>query len=455
MTDKYQKYPCNLQTAMMQYIDRYQLLKPGDKVLVAVSGGIDSTVMMHLLYAAGIDMVVAHCNFGLRGDESDGDEVFVKNEADKLGILYETTHFDTSAYASQNGLSIQMAARELRYRWFYKLAMQVKADAIAIAHNRDDRIETLLINLARGTSIQGLAGIRQQNEKIIRPLLFASRSDIEDYAREHIVGFREDSSNITDKYARNYIRHHVIPGLEEYFPGVRQNMERSMEHFSAIGMIYNEAIERYKDQVISHKDGLLYIDLKGLKQCPSPPTLLYEILKPFGFSNSVATKIFETQYVPGKQFFSNTSRLVFDRQSMIVQKLESEELRECLIDEHIRHIDNTTFRMMIEKFDLYPGFIPDTNPDSAFLDGDKLQYPLLLRKWNHGDKFRPLGMKNMKKLSDFFTNTKLSLVEKDRCKVLVSGGQIVWVVGMRIDDRYKITNKTKTIIKLTLEHSDN
>ncbi|MDR1171568.1 MAG: tRNA lysidine(34) synthetase TilS [Bacteroidales bacterium] len=441
----------NLQTAMLQYSSRHRLLKPGNKVLAAVSGGIDSMVMLRLLHGAGIQVAVAHCNFGLRGDESNLDEAFVKAEAEKLGIPCQVERFDTSAYAAQNGLSTQMAARELRYRWFHELAVREGFDAIAVAHNRDDRIETLLINLARGTGIHGLSGIKQQNGKIIRPLLFASRKEIEAYADTCDVRFREDSSNTTDKYVRNYIRHHVIPGLEQYFPGIRQTLDRDMEHLSDVELFYNEAIERYKRNIITTRDDLVYINLQGLTQSPSPPALLYEILKPYGFSNTVTSKILKGQRHPsGRQFFSDTHRIVYDRQSLVLQKLENQQPHKYMIDENTLYLD-APIRLEIDKFEKSTGFIPDTSPDSACLDGSKLQYPLLLRKWEYGDMFCPLGMKNMKKLSDFFTNTKLSLVEKERRWVLVSGGQIAWIAGLRIDDRFKITNETTHVVKITMK----
>ena len=437
---------------MLQYAERHGFLKSVSKVLAAVSGGIDSMAMLHILHGVGVNMVAAHCNFGLRGDESDRDEDFVKTEAGKLSIQCRTAHFDTLNYAAQNGLSTQIAARELRYGWFHELAASEGFDAIAIAHHRDDRIETLLINLARGTGIHGLTAIRPTIGKIIRPLLFASRNDIEAYVKSHGIAFREDSSNSTDKYARNYIRHHVIPGLEQFFPGMRQSMERSMEHFSNVELFYNEAIERYKQQVVTVKDDLMYIDLQGLSECPSSPTLLYEILKPFGFSNAIVGDIFRDAIncvSTGRQFFSNTHRLVYDRKYLVLHKIETEPLRDYLIDEPTSNID-IPIRLKIEKFDRYAGFTPNTNPNIACLDADKLQYPLLLRKWKHGDSFRPLGMKNMKKLSDFFIDAKLSLIEKERRWILVSGGQIAWIVGLRIDDRFKITNKTRRVSRFEL-----
>jgi len=436
----------DLQTLMMQYACSHRFLNAGSKVLAAVSGGVDSMVMLHLLHDAGVKTVAAHCNFGLRGDESNLDEDFVKTEADKLGISCRVERFNTVAYADQNGFSIQMAARELRYRWFHEIATHENFDTVAIAHNRDDRIETLLINLARGTGIRGLTGIRPQNGKIIRPLLFASRKDIETYAQKKGVIFREDSSNKTDKYARNYIRNHVIPGLEQFFPGMRQAIDDSIEHFAAIELFYNESVGHYKKRIITAKDDLTYVDLQELFQSPSPSTLLYEILKPYGFPNSIATEILEkSKHTSGRQFFSKTHRLVHDRQSLVLHKQDSEIPHEYLIDEQTLSMD-VPIRLKIDKFNYYSDFKPDTSSNIAHIDGEKLQFPLLLRKWKHGDMFRPLGMKNMKKLSDFFIDAKLSLIEKERCWIMISGDQIAWIVGLRIDDRFKITDKTKKIV---------
>ena len=427
---------------MLQYADSKRLLKPDSKILAAVSGGVDSMVMMRLLHDAGVKMCVAHCNFGLRGKESDLDEEFVKAETEKSGIKCFVEHFDTIGYASQNGISIQMAAREQRYRWFNELAERDSFDAIAIAHNSDDSIETLFINLARGTSIHGLTGIRPKNGKIIRPLLFASSNEIRDYAKTNEIAFREDSSNESDKYARNHIRHNVIPAIEKFFPAIKQSIERSLEHFTAVEMFYNEAIEQYKCKIITTIDDLVYIDLPGLMQSPSPQALLYEILKPYSFPTTTAEEILkDRKHTSGRQFFSDTHRLVLDRQKLILS------LRHSALDaENPSYVDINILKM--EKFKKYTGFTPDTDHNTACLDDDKLRYPLLLRKWEHGDTFRPLGMKCKKKLSDFFIDEKLSLIEKEKCLVLVSDGQIAWIVGLRIDDRFKIRKETKNIVRI-------
>ena len=427
----------HLKTSMLQYSERRLLFKSDDKILTAVSGGVDSMVMLNMLHDAGVNIAAAHCNFNLRGEESNMDEAFVKKETEKLDIPCYVERFNTSGYAAENGISTQMAARELRYRWFHELADRKGFNAIAIAHNRDDSIETLFINLARGTSIHGLTGISSKNGKIIRPILFASRSEIEDYAKKNNIRYREDSSNASDKYARNYIRHQVIPGMQQFFPGMQQAIERSIEHFAAVETFYNEAIECYKKNIVAVENDLIYIDLHELEKSPSSPTLLYEILKQYGFPNSTAADILrEQKHTSGRQFFSNTHRLIQDRQKLVIS---------CQLP--VVSCQNPV-RLKIEKFDNYPGFSPETDPNVACLDSDKLQFPLLLRKWKHGDRFRPLGMKNMKKLSDFFIDAKLSIIEKERCLVLISDGKIAWIAGLRIDERFKIRKETKKIVRI-------
>ena len=438
----------DLQTSFVRYAEKHRLLPEGGRVLAAVSGGIDSMVMLRLLRDAGMDCAVAHCNFGLRGEESDGDEQFVKTEASTTGCPLHTVRFDTEAHAESKGISIQMAARELRYGWFEELACKHDYSAVAIAHHRDDRIETLFINLARGTGIRGLTGIKPASGLYVRPLLFASRNEITAYAESCGIAYREDSSNAGDKYARNFIRHHIIPGLERFFPGLQTSIERDIEHFSGAEAFYEEAIERFKQQVTFVKDGLTCIDLPALLDSPSPTTLLFEILNPFGFSRTVITDILDNaEHHSGRQFFSNTHRLITDRQSLTIQPIEKQTAARYEIEESASEI-YTPVRWSIRQFDNYSGFVPDANPNVACLDRRQLHFPLLLRKWEHGDSFRPLGMKHSKKLSDFFINNKLSLIEKERLRVLVSGEQIVWVTGMRIDDRFKITDQTRRIVRI-------
>ena len=439
----------SLQQGFARYMSEKCFVPAAGKILAAVSGGIDSMTMLHLLHSCGFDCMAAHCNFGLRGKDSDDDELLVKKTAAKYGYSVYSTRFDTVAYAGENGLSIQMAARELRYRQFNELIREHAYDYIAVAHNRDDRLETLLINLARGTGIRGLTSMKPVVGRVIRPLLFASRRDINDYAEKHNVAFREDSSNAGDKYARNYIRHHVIPGLEQYFPDMRQAMERGIEHFSDVETFYNESVERFREQIVREEDGLIYINIKELLGSPSPKTLLYEILRPFGFSDSVLSDALnDTGQQSGRQFIGKTHRLLCDRQRLIVWPLNSEAPGEHKIDENTDTIRDNRAELRIEKFDIDATYKPDKDSGIACLDYDKLRFPLLLRAWKPGDSFRPLGMKQSKKLSDFFIDAKLSLIEKERCMVLVSDGKIVWIVGMRIDDRFRITGETKKLMRI-------
>jgi tRNA(Ile)-lysidine synthase len=406
--------------------------------------------MLALLHEAKVNCAVAHCNFGLRGDESEQDETFVRKIAGEMRLPIHVERFPATDDAKAKGISIQMAARELRYRWFDELAGQYGYDHIAIAHNRNDRIETLFINLARGTGIHGITGMKPQNGKIIRPLLFASRDEIAAYAQEYRIAFREDSSNTGDKYVRNYIRHHLIPGLENYFPGFQQTMERDMDNFTGVEFFYNEAIERYKKNTCKTNGDTLEISIPALLESPSPSALLYEIIKPFGFSNAAVSSILSKKHGSGQQFFSKSHRLLRNRQSLIIKPSDNNKLREYFIEECSGDIFSPV-RLHVNIFDKRPGFTIPADPDIACLDYSRLQFPLSLRKWLPGDSFYPLGMKGVKKLSDFFIDNKLSVIDKENIWLLTSAGEIVWITGLRIDDRFKITGNTKRIVKIEYE----
>ncbi|MDR0815203.1 MAG: tRNA lysidine(34) synthetase TilS [Bacteroidales bacterium] len=444
--------------SLPQQFDRYVgtngLLPANANVLAAVSGGIDSMVMLHLLHQAEIATAVAHCNFSLRGEESDGDEALVRAQAAAYHFPFHTIRFDTKQYAAQHGISIQMAARELRYRWFDELAAQHGYSPIAIAHNSDDRIETLFINLARGTGIRGLTSIQPSTGNIIRPLLFASRSEIADYATQEHIAFREDSSNASDKYARNYIRHHLIPGLEGFFPAFRKTMEHDMENLTGVEAFYHESIERFSRKISYTENGVFYIDIAGVLESPSPPTLLHEMLQPYGFPAEIVDELLQTPARSGRQFFSASHRLLCDRKKLMVQVLdETTDTKEYPVDLNAESLSFPDGVLTIHRFDMPHGYTPERSPFIACLDADRLSEPLLLRKWCTGDRFRPLGMKQMKKLSDFFTDSKLSLIEKDKVWTLTSAGEIAWIVGYRIDDRYKIAEKTKKVVKIAIANN--
>ncbi|MDR1673031.1 MAG: tRNA lysidine(34) synthetase TilS [Bacteroidales bacterium] len=419
----------------------------GGTLLAAVSGGIDSMTMLYLCRKAGINVVAAHCNFGLRGDESDADEVFVRKQTSALNIPVRVIRFATEDYATQNGISIQMAARELRYRWFEEVAAACGCCRIAVAHHRDDRIETLFINLARGAGVRGLAGMKPLSGNIIRPLLWASRAEIAGYASAENIPFREDSSNASDKYARNYIRHHLIPGMEKIFPGFCKAIERDIEHFSGAEAFYRESVERFISGAVCRQHDGLHVDFAGLMKSPSPATLLFEILQPFDFPRTIVEDILNAH--TGRQFLSPTHRLVHDRRTLVVQPLKQSDMGEYSIDVGASALYHPV-RMSIRTFDVSGGYVPETDPNVACLDGEKLNAPLLLRKWRKGDRFYPLGMRHGKKLSDFFTDMKLSTGDKEAVWILTSSGQIAWIAGYRIDDRYKITGNTRRVVRLEI-----
>ncbi|HEY4784801.1 MAG TPA: tRNA lysidine(34) synthetase TilS [Bacteroidales bacterium] len=422
---------------------------PEKKFLLAVSGGIDSMVMMHLFYRLKSSCAVVHCNFQLRGEESDGDEAFVREQASKLYYKAFVTRFETEEYALENHLSIQMAARELRYTWFEKLLKVHQFDFISVAHNRDDAIETFFINLARGSGIAGLTGMRPTNGNVIRPLLSASRAEIEQYANENGITFREDSSNASDKYLRNYIRHQLIPDFEEAFPHFRETMAQNLEKLNDAYSFYKQAVNDEIDKITRLNEKLLFIDIPQLLTTPASKTVLFEILKNYGFSPATVDEIFNvTRAISGKQFVSATHKLVKDRDCFIVSELENEGNIRYYVDESTKAIENP-IHLTLEILDKTMDFLIEKRPTLAFLDYDKLEFPLMLRKWQPGDYFAPLGMNGMKKLSDFFIDQKLSLIDKQNTWLLLSGNHIVWVIGKRIDDRFKVTETTQRILKIS------
>ena len=435
----------------LQTIQALWLMEPGKNVLLAISGGIDSMVMMNLFYSAGIKCSVAHCNFQLRGNESDDDETFVREQAANLNFQVFVTRFETEEHAAENHISIQMAARQLRYTWFDKFATAHQFDFIAVAHNRDDALETFFINLSRGTGIGGLTGIHQVSGHIIRPLLFASRMEIEKYASENHIPFREDSSNASDKYLRNYIRRQIIPAFEEVFPHFRESLSQNLEKLNDAHLLYQYAVNSLVSGIIRYEQNILYIDIPQLLQSPAPKTMLFEILKHYSFSSASVDEIFPmAQAIPGKQFYSPTHKLVKDRNCFIVSKPEPEQQAKFYIEEGTLTINNP-LHLEFEVFEINSDFSIEKNSAIAQLDYEKLDFPLILRKWQAGDYFIPLGMGDIKKLSNFFVDQKLSIIEKENTWLLTSGNQIVWIIGKRIDDRFKITEKTRKVLRIVMK----
>lgn len=436
-----------------QYIQEHYLARNDQKLLLAVSGGIDSMVMMHLFSDLGkFNFAIAHCNFQLRGNESDEDQVFIKTYAEKFNKEFFTVNFNTQQYAAENRISIQMAARELRYTWFNKIATENQFDRVAVAHNQDDIVETLIINLTRGTGTKGLSGIQPSDGLIIRPLLFASRKDIETYAKQRNINFREDSSNAEVKYKRNLIRHRILPLFQQLNPSIRETLAQETEIFAATWDIYKKEIETLKKKSLSCKDDRYILSIAKLVELKISPPLLFDMLSEFEFSYSVIKDIFNSLHAEaGRRFFSSRFVLLKDRDTLIIEEIDESSAEETYqIEEDMNEL-HFPFHISLHKFVRNDDFIWPKIASTASFDLDKLNFPLTLRHWQDGDFFYPLGLRGKKKLSDFFIDEKIDLLGKKRIWLLTSGNDIVWVVGYRIDDRYKIKPQTRNIFMLELK----
>jgi tRNA(Ile)-lysidine synthase len=432
-----------------EFITNNQLFDPNQKVLLAVSGGIDSMVMLHLFEKSGFNFGVAHCNFQLRGNESEGDEEFVRETVLQHGVpaFFET--FETEEHARVNGISIEMAARELRYDFFEKVRSDNDFDFIATAHHQDDLMETFFLNLSRKTGIKGLTGIKEKSDKIIRPLLFASREEIENYASKYYIDFRDDSTNIETVFQRNFIRHKIIPLFTQLNPAFKKNFLATIRNLKSVEEVFNERVDEWKHKVLVQTPEEVVIDISQLREVSFPEILLYEILSEYQFNPSVAGQVFQSlETDSGKQFYSPTHRLIKDREKLFITELADEEKRIYYIEKDDLGLF-TPFDITIEKLEK-DEFEIVKNPNVACLDYNKLEFPLLIRKWRQGDYFQPLGMTGFKKLSDFFIDEKIPLHEKENTWLLCSGQKIVWIMGQRIDNRFKITPETRQILKIEI-----
>jgi tRNA(Ile)-lysidine synthase len=431
-----------------RFIQSNSLCQPSDKILLAVSGGIDSIVLLHLYMAAGYKPGIAHCNFHLRGAESDGDEKFVRSVAENMGAAYHQQDFDTEQSAVESGISIQMAARKLRYQWFEEIRIKFDYDFIATAHNQDDLIETFFINLSRGTGIRGLTGIPVRSGKVIRPLLFASRESIVHYANEHHIRFREDSSNASDKYLRNRVRHHLIPMLEEENPSFRNALMDTMLKLSETEKLYEEELVQLRHRLVRTEGDRTRIRIRDLSAHDARRSILFEILSDYNFSSQAMEDVIHSLEGPsGKQFLSATHRIVKDREDLIITPLDKEEERKFYLEREAGRITEPVDLewMLVEHTETF--HIPNDSK-IACLDLQKLHFPLILRHWRSGDFFQPLGMQGMKKISDYLIDTKVSLPDKEKTWLLTSGSEIAWVIGKRIDDRFKIRPETRQVLMM-------
>lgn len=438
---------------LKQYIHENFLLQDKHKVLLAISGGIDSMVMLKLFSEMNTySFAIAHCNFQLRGNESREDQEFVKEMAIQSKREFYTVNFDTLKYAKEKGLSIQMAARELRYNWFSKLAEEHQWDRIAVAHNKDDIIETMFINLVRGTGIKGLTGIKPQSGKTIRPLLFASRAEIENYAAKHKIKYREDSSNAEVKYKRNLIRHRILPLFKRLNPSISETLIQESEIFSETWNIYQQNIESLKKQIVTKKERRIMLNIAKLVELNVSPPLLFDMLSEYGFSYSVIKNIVNSlEGESGRKFYSTSHILLKNRDHLIIEvNDEVSSDQEYEIREDQSEVDFPV-KFSIIKTQRDDNYSCPKTLSIASLDRDKLKFPLTLRHWKKGDYFYPLGLGGKKKLSDFFIDEKIDLLEKRNIWLLTSENEVVWIVGQRIDDRFKITAKTKTVLMLEIK----
>lgn len=444
-----------MQSRFVDFVRSNNLIHSDDRVILGVSGGIDSMVMLHLFYKTGFNFSVAHCNFSLRGEESDGDEALVTKICHEKSIDLHCIRFETEKYAEENKVSIQVAARELRYGWFNKLCNEEGFNKIAIAHNRDDVAETVILNLIRGSGLKGLSGIKLVNGKVIRPLLEFSRDEIVNYAKDNSISFREDSSNSSVKYSRNRIRHNILPELEKINPSVKKSIAQAAVHV-------NESLNLVEDYLASIRNSIV-VDESYYSKYSIPKLLnekhcklfLFEELVPFGFSyDSIEQALHSIKGQSGKKIYSSTHQLVRDREYLILSKLNEHENQVVLINKDFDQIE-FPFPLIFEAIGYFGNIEIPKDPHIAVFDYNKLTFPLELRVWHPGDRFMPFGMSNFKKVSDFLIDQKISIVEKERVHVITSNGEIIWVVGLRIDNRFKIDKGTQKIYRIEQRLTNN
>lgn len=432
-------------TQFTEFVLKNDLCSKSQPVFVAASGGIDSMVLLHLFVSAGFNVSAAHMNFNLRGKESDEDEAFVKERCGHLAIPFIRKAVATKNYATERGMSVQMAARALRYEWFSELIRLNAGSVIATAHHVNDSGETMLLNLIRGTGIDGLTGIPMKNDGVIRPLSFATRKQIEQYAAAHAITWREDESNLDDHYQRNFIRHRVMRLLRQINPSIEETLLRNSTRLGGERELLERSLAGLKEDFIVDDDGTVRISKEGLKEFIHRSGVLMRMIEPFGFNFATAESIVAAlEGQPGKKFFSPTHQLVVDREHLIISVPDHEASPVAVTREGSLGKLTLTIRETSDK-------TPGSDPSTAYIDKDKVTLPLLWRKWKEGDSFHPLGMKGSKKLSDFFIDEKIPVTEKQSATVLTSGSEIVWVVGKRIDDRFRITGDTKTVLVIEVK----
>lgn len=444
-----------LHRLVKKYIDSLNLLPEGAKVVVALSGGADSVALVDILNRLDYACIGAHVNFHLRGDESDRDAAFSHQLCMDLGIPFYKTDLYAAEYAEREGVSVEMAARELRYRWFEQLRREQGAVAVAVAHHRDDSVETVLLNLIRGTGIRGLTGIKPRNGNVIRPLLCCDREAVLEYLGQRNLMYVTDRSNLLNEYRRNKIRLEVLPLLESIQPSVRESISRTMDHLSETEVFYEKALDEAKRRLCPNwKSGKspmpLHLSISALEKEVAPKSLLYEVLSEYGFGRMDVETIFKNrQGLSGRVFYSHSHRLVFDRDELIVTEIPADESAEFYVEES-QHSISEPISLTCERFASKPDFEISQNRLVACLNAEKLLYPLVLRHSRKGDSFIPFGMHGRKLVSDFCTDKKMNALEKEDLWLLCSGKDIVWIVGERIDNRFRVDETTTTVCRMTV-----
>ena len=442
-----------LERDFLGFINDNHLIEPTDRVILAVSGGLDSVVMAELFHRISQPFAIAHVNFGLRGAESEADALFVQNKAEQYGVPFHLIRFDTTAFANQRGISIQMAARELRYDWFRQLLSEYQYTCVATAHHQNDVLETLLLNLTRGTGIAGLHGIAVSQSQVIRPMLFSTRDQLATYAEERKLTYREDSSNAEDKYARNRIRHHVVTVLTSLNPALWQTLPRTIDRLRAAETLVQAELDRSWQEVIELSGEHILLRTDKLLTQAELLFRLTEWLKPYGFVFDQAKQMTDTLLQPvGQVFLSATHRITHERNGLLLEPLRVTPDYEITLTEWPETPVDIAgqFILSVQIVDKPADFKPDINPNVAYLDADKLTLPITIRPWQKGDRFRPLGLNGHKLVSDLLNDLKLNRSEREQTAVLLSGDAIAWVIGRRIDHRFRVTQETKRVYQLSL-----
>lgn len=445
MVDLYKKF--------LEYIKGHDLFTAKDKLLLAVSGGVDSVALCELCKQAGFDFAIAHCNFKLREEASDKDEEFVKALASKYAVPYYSKTFDTNTIAAERKTSIEETARDLRYEWFHQLLNEHKLDHIVVAHHADDNIETSIMNFFRGTGIKGLRGMLPKNGRIVRPLLFARKNDLEKFLRLHQLENVTDATNLEEEYTRNFFRNRLIPLFKTVYPAVEQNMLNNLERFADTEKLYEQAIAFHKKRLIEKKGNEFHIPVLKLKKTTPLRSVVYEIIHEFGFTANQTNEVIALlDSESGKYISSATHRIIKNRNWLIISPLSFGEAENILIEEAMFNVQCSMFNLQLKTLPTANYQLPTANSE-AYLDLSSIKFPLLLRKWKQGDYFYPLGMRKKKKLSRFFIDNKLSKTEKEKTWVIESDKKIVWVVGHRIDDRCKVTERTKQVLQISFSET--